>query len=198
MKPIRALIVDDHALVAEGLERVLHLDGRVEVVGSARTLQEAKVLLLRVTPDVILLDLRLPDSQGAATIAAVKQCCPASKIVVLTGYDWADEDKAREMGVEAFLRKEMASKIIAQTVADLFPAEPAGDLSEQRLTARELEVARLVAEGMTNTEIGRALYISPETVKTHLAHIMHKLKLGGRVDIVRWWDRRLGPPPSSA
>jgi DNA-binding NarL/FixJ family response regulator len=186
MNPIRALIVDDHAIVAEGLERLLQLDGRVEVVGSVRSLHEARVLLARTAPDVVLLDLRLPDSQGVSTVSSVREACPSAKIVVLTGYDWTAEPEIRRLGVHAFLRKEAASDIIAQTVFDLFADDSHQDRPEQRLTSREAEVARLVSQGMTNPEIARTLYISLDTVKTHVAHIMRKLGMTRRIELSRW------------
>ncbi len=192
MKPIRALIVDDHALVAEGLERILQLDGRVVVVGSVRTLHEATVFLQRITPDVILLDLRLPDSQGVETVASIKPMCSTARIVVLTGYDWDNEPMVRQLGVEAILKKEMASDLIAQTICDLFRDGSADSRPKERLTPRELDVVQRVAEGMSNPQIARSLHVSLDTVKTHLSHIMQKLGFRRRVDLAMWWRQR--PP----
>ena len=187
MRPIRAVIVDDHPIVAEGLRRVFELAGGVKVVGYARSLAEAKIILREATPDVILSDLRLRDSQGGATIVAIKATCPESKLVVLTATGWGGEAEARRLGADAFLQKESASDVIAEIIHKLFPARARGSVSEPALTLREREVARLAAEGMTNPEIAKALYISQNTVKTHLVHIFEKLGLTNRVHLARYW-----------
>jgi DNA-binding NarL/FixJ family response regulator len=116
----------------------------------------------------------------------MRQCCPSAQIVVLTAYEWGLEAEARALGVAAFLRKEVASDTVLHTIAGLFPSTPA-DTPPPVLSQREAEVARLAAAGLSNPEISRALYISENTVKTHLAHILQKLQLGSRVDLARRW-----------
>ncbi len=187
MNLVRVVIVDDHPLVAEGLERILQAVGWIQVIGRATSLHEAQVLLQRQSPDAILLDLRLPDSEGLATIQAVQRCSPQARLVVLTAYDWGLEPKARRLGVDAFLHKEMASGVIIDTLAQLFPSRAAISPVSQ-LTSREMDVARLAAEGFSNRQIAETLFISGNTVKTHLARVLQKLGLRHRVELARRWN----------
>src|SRR5262249_25771288 len=105
MAAIRVLIVDDHAVVAAGLERVLQSDGRLRVVGVTRTMHETLAFLRRISPDVILLDLRLPDSRDLGTITAVRASCPTAKVVVFTGASTVSRNEAKNSGADAFLDK---------------------------------------------------------------------------------------------
>lgn len=184
MKPIRVMIVDDHAVVIEGIERILKVDGRAEVICRAKSLREAKIALARLNPDVLLLDLRLPDSQGVATVAAISACCPRSRLIVLTSSGRETEAEARKAGADAFLQKETASDEIVATIARFFP-EIESNRPRSPLTPREADVARLAGEGMTNAEIAKSLYISEDTVHTHMAHILNKLGLRRRGDLIR-------------
>lgn len=178
------MIIDDHAVVIEGIERILQVDGRAEVISRTKSLREAKIALGRLNPDVVLLDLRLPDSQGVATVAAVRACCPHSRLIVLTSSGRENEAEALKAGADAFLQKETASDAIIATIARFFP-EMESDRLRSPLTLREAEVARLAGEGMTNAEIGKSLYISEETVRTHMAHILNKLGMRRRADLIR-------------
>ncbi len=185
MRRVRVLIVEDHAIVAEALERMLRLDDRIEVAARARTLSEAVVLLGRHAPDIVLLDLRLPDSKDYATIAAVKKACPHARIVVLTGAPGIEEGRALDEGAHAFLDKQADTGSIVKTVLSVVSMTSRALPPEDGLSPREMDVARLAASGLTNPEIGRALHISENTVKTHLAHVLEKLRLKSRVDLAR-------------
>jgi len=185
MNPIRVLIVDDHTIVAQGLRQLLSTDRRLQVVGHARTLAEAQSFLAKLIPDVILLDLRLPDSQAPETVAAVRQCSGAARIVVLTAFPGSGAVKAQ--GADAYLDKQTASDVLIDTIFSLFPTYTVPADSPKPMTARELEVARLAAEGMTNREIARQLFVSPNTVKTHLAQVLQKLGFRNRVDLAGNW-----------
>jgi DNA-binding NarL/FixJ family response regulator len=187
MSTIRILIVDDHGIVVEGLERVLQADARHEVVGRARTLAEATALLERVAPDLVLLDLWLPDSRGRDTIAALRASRPKVTIVALTAFDRVTEAEALAAGADAFLLKATASDSIVQTIARLFPQSWIGTAPGAPLSERERDVARLAAEGLSNAEIARALYISENTVKSHLAHVLAKLRLRNRTELASHW-----------
>lgn len=195
MNPVRVVIVDDHPLVAEGLERVLQAANWIQVVGRACSLREAEVLLRRQSPDAILLDLRLPDSEGLETIQAVQRYSPQAKLIVLTAYEWGLESSARRLGVHAFLQKEMASDIVIDTLARLFPSRGEAASAGSPLTAREAEVARLAAEGFSNRQIADALFISGNTVKTHLARALQKLGFSHRVELARRWNPRVPNAP---
>jgi DNA-binding NarL/FixJ family response regulator len=185
MRLIRVMIVDDHAIVVEALEHLLQTDRRLQVSARARTLAEARLLLTQQNPDVILLDLRLPDSEGYATITAVRDCCGAARIVVLTGSPGVAEEQARRSGADAYLDKQTESARIVDTVLNVAALTPAGAAPVEALSARELEVARLAAEGFTNVEIADTLFVSENTVKTHLTHVLDKLRLRRRVDLAR-------------
>lgn len=187
MMRLRAMIVDDHPVVADGLARVFELDGRIEVIGRAGTLAEAEVLLRRQTPDVVLLDMRLPDSANRDVIRVVRSATSTSRIVVFTAGNGTSVEEARRHGADALLNKHDASDKVVQTILTLCRlTQPAADRKDP-LTARELDVARLAAEGLTRTEIAGRLFISQNTVKTHLAHVFRKLGFRNRVDLVRRW-----------
>jgi DNA-binding NarL/FixJ family response regulator len=187
MSTIRVLIVDDHAVVADGLERVLQADPRIRVVGSARTLKETLGFLRQMTPEAIVLDLRLPDSRDYSTIASVHAACPEAAVIVLTGVVGIDPAEARKRGASAVLDKHTSATTVLQAVRSLFPLHSEPVRKQDQLTARERDVARLAADGMTNAEIAKALYVSENTVKTHLATILRKLRIRRRVDLVRVW-----------
>ncbi len=186
---INVVIVDDHRMVIGGLQRVLELDGRIQVVGTATSMAEAKRCCAEKEPDVILMDLRIPDSLGCAEIPNLKQISGGAKVVVMTGYGSGARSEAQRYGADAFLTKELASETVAETIAELVPHlamrnDPYRDLSE-----RERQIAGLVASGMTNAEVANALSISPNTVKTHLASVLQKLSLRDRVSLARTWQR---------
>jgi DNA-binding NarL/FixJ family response regulator len=183
---IQVMIVDDHAIVAEGLEKVLNADRRLKVVGVAGTMAEARTLLERITPDIILLDLRLPDSQGLDTVRTIRERSGNARIVVLTGFPQTDE--AELMGVDAYLDKQTASDVLLGAIRALFQLKPANEENRQPLTSRELQVAQLAADGLSNSEIAHRLFISTNTVKTHLAQVFSKLNVRDRVDLVRFWQ----------
>jgi DNA-binding NarL/FixJ family response regulator len=180
---IRALIVDDHEIVIEGMARVLAIDGRVDVAWRAGSLAEAEAMAGVIRPDVILVDLRLPDARGYSAVGVVKELFPDAKIVAITGYGKAASSEAKRLGADAFLTKELASDVIAQTICGLFPSAGGQAEDTETLSSRELEVARLAAAGLTNPEIASALCISTNTVKTHLANVMRKLDVRNRLGL---------------
>lgn len=195
MNRVRVLIVDDHVVVVEGLVRLLSFDKMIEVVGRAASLSEAKTLMQRVEPDVILLDVLLPDSKDLSSIGVLKAIQPHVKVIVLTGQGKAIRGAAVRAGADGFLTKELASDVIAQRIAEIAAGSPQHD--EQELTQREIDVCRLVAEGLTNEEIAQSLVLSVNTVKTHLASALRKLGLRDRVAVAVYWTTRLmGPAPT--
>src|SRR4051794_14254157 len=108
---IRALIVDDHEIVIEGMARVLALDGRVDVAWRAGSLAEAEAMAGAIRPDVILVDLRLPDARGYSAVSVVRGLYPDAKLVAITGYGKAASAEAKRLGADAFLTKELASDV---------------------------------------------------------------------------------------
>jgi DNA-binding NarL/FixJ family response regulator len=195
---IRVLLADDHPVVREGLRGMLAAEPDIEVVGEAASGPEAVTLAARLRPDVILMDLRMPDGDG---VQAIRQL-PGVTVVVLTTYDSdADILRAVEAGAAGYLLKDTPRAVLADRVRAaargetvLAPAvagrlmgrmrgEPAASRAEQ-LSTRETEVLALVARGLTNAQIARRLYLSEATVKTHLLRACTKLGVSGRTAAV--------------
>jgi len=194
---IRVLLVDDHGIVLEGLRRVLESDRDIEVVGMARNGSEAVAIAASLSPDVIVMDVKMPVMDGITATKELKQKLPDIRILILTmcGDDYID--KAIEAGVSGYLQKDMAPKEIANAVHQvhqgLCPISPSltqGLMTElavlkQRsksllLSPREVEVLKLIAEGKNTNEIGDSLYISSSTVKREVGQIFDKLGVNDR------------------
>lgn len=193
---IRVLVVDDHPVVRSGLRALLAGEPRLDVVGAASTGEEALSMAAELTPDVVLCDLRLGAGlDGVGVTAALRPHGPA--VLILTTYD-NDSDIARAVlaGAAGYLLKDADPSVIVQGIADAAAGKLvlSGDLEGrviERLTtgvpslsARELDVMGLVAEGLTNREIARRLFISEGTVKTHLVHAFAKLGADSRTGAV--------------
>jgi DNA-binding NarL/FixJ family response regulator len=193
---IRVLIVDDHPVVREGLRGILGVESGIEVVGEAGSAAEAVTAARALAPDVVLMDLRMPDGDGVQATTAVLAQVPRCRVVVLTTYENdADILRAVEAGATGYLLKDAGRGELAQAIRAaargetvLAPSVAAKLVSRLRspvgLTAREMEVLRLVGAGRTNAEIGRALFISEATVKTHLLRTFGKLGVSDRTAAV--------------
>lgn len=195
---IRVLIVDDHPVVRDGLRGVLAGEPDMAVVGEAGDGREAVARAADGPVDVVLMDLRMPQMGGVEAITALRRVAPAARVLVLTTFD-TDRDvlPAIEAGATGYLLKDTprdellrAVRAAARGESVLSPAV-AGKLmgqmrepSKEALSARELEVLRLVAAGSTNREAARLLFISEATVKTHLLHIYEKLAVRDRASAV--------------
>ena len=206
-RPVRILLVDDHHLVVEGLRAVLSTDPEIEVVGEARSGKEAVRAVELLKPDVVLMDIRMPDGDGIFATRQVKQAAPTTSVIMLTMYEnpeyLFDAVKAGASGyvlkdvsgpglLEAIhtvvdggslLNQEVVGKFLRQLAADAqtMPAAPlSAGPGPERLTPRELEVLQLIANGLSNKEIGARLSVSVATVKTHLEHILQKLQVSDR------------------
>ncbi len=198
---ISVLIVDDHAVVRRGVRAFLETQPDMEVVGEAASGQEAVQQVLRHAPDVVLLDLIMPGMDGITAIREIKRWSPRTQVVVLTSFD--DDDNifpAIRAGALSYLLKDVSPEELAQTIrmasrgeAQLHPRVAARLMQEARrpqthtpghpfadLTQRELDVLRLVAQGLNNQEIAERLHISPRTVKFHISNILNKLHLADR------------------
>jgi DNA-binding NarL/FixJ family response regulator len=201
---IRVLLADDHPVVRTGLTGMLAAEPDLEIVGEAASGDEAVALALRLAPDVILMDLRMPGGDGVSATARIRAERPDAKIMVLTTYDTdADILRAVEAGAAGYLLKDLpvaeladAIRAAARGETVLAPAvagrlltrlrggpAPAGPPAET-LSARESAVLSLAARGLTNAEIGRELFISEATVKTHLTRACAKLRVSGRTAAV--------------
>lgn len=191
-KKIRVLIVDDHKVVRVGLRAMISREPDMEVVGEASDGPSALAAYAAHRPDITLMDLRMPDTSGAALIAAIRKDDPQARVIVLTSYD-ADEDifQAVQAGARGYLLKgTFPDGILEEAIRTvhagrrLLPPEVADRLAQRlsgpSLTPREIAVLELVARGLSNREIAAALSIGPGTIKTHLERIYAKLGVGDR------------------
>jgi DNA-binding NarL/FixJ family response regulator len=198
MSPIGLLIVDDHPVVRDGLRGMFAGDPQFTVLGEAGTGVEALAVAQAVRPDVILMDLRMPEMNGVTAIAALRERRVAARVLVLTTYD-TDSDvlPAIEAGATGYLLKDAprdelfrAVRAAARGEAVLSPSVATRLMGQLRspakepLSQRELEVIGLIARGSTNREAAAKLFISEATVKTHLLHIYAKLGVNDRAAAV--------------
>ena len=196
---IRILIVDDHAVVREGLRALIEVNPEMELAGEAADGVEAVQKARSLQPDVILLDLVMPRKGGIEAISEIKEETPNARILVLTSF--AEDDKvfpAIKAGALGYLLKDSSARELLQAIRDVYRGEPtmhptiARKLmrelqrppelppTEEPLTVREVEVLKLVAQGLSNQEIADVLVISERTVRTHVTNILTKLHLANR------------------
>ncbi len=205
---IRVLIVDDHALFRRGLEMVLRQEVDITVVGEASGGTEAVEAAVDSTPDIVLMDVRMPRGSGIDACTAIKSAVPSAKIIMLTISDEeADLYEAIKAGAMGYLLKEisieevasairavsggqslispsMASKLLNEFALMIKRTDNGQQVPAPRLTAREMEVLRLVARGLNNRDIAKELFISENTVKNHIRNILEKLQLHSRMEAV--------------
>lgn len=188
-QPVRVLIVDDHRVLAELLTSALSTSDEVAVVGTVGTAAEGVRAVTSLRPDVVILDYDLPDSEGVSAIVAVKAACPATRVLMLTSYtDSVLLSEAMEAGCSGYITKrngaaEILGAVLAvasdetpvspDMVRSLMSREQSGIGSD--LTERELEVLRIAARGLSNKEIAAELYLSVNTVRNHMQHVLNKL-----------------------
>jgi two-component system response regulator NreC len=204
VNPIRVLIVDDHAVVRSGLRRVLDAEDDIEAVAEAPSAERAVFEALEHRPDVVLMDVVMPGKSGIEGMPALLQAVPDVKVLILSMQDdprYVHE--AFEAGASGYVLKEAADTDVVGAVRAVAAGERyvhpalgarlvAAEAAERRraeedpLSEREREVLRLLALGHTNQEIAGLLYISVRTAETHRAHIMQKLGLSNRAELVRY------------
>ena len=201
---IRVLIVDDHAVVRSGLRRLLDAEPDIETVGEAPNADRAVFEALEGKPDVVLLDLMMPEKGGIEGMPALLQAVPEARVLVLSMQDDPRYVRAAfEAGASGYVLKEAADTEVVAAIRAVSAGERyvhpalgaklvAADTEERRraeqdpLSEREREVLRLLALGHTNQEIAAQLFISVRTAETHRAHIMQKLSLSSRAELVRY------------
>ena len=201
--PIKVLIADDHSLVRQGLRRYLDMADDIEVVGEAANGEEAISLVEKAKPDIVLLDIRMPEMDGLEAARKIRERFPSVGAIMLTAYD--DRQfvvEAVRAGARGYVLKARDAEHLIQTVrlvaggnmvidpqlvvalAEELSQAKERDRRAETLTAREIEVLQLLAFGHTNRDIAEKLFISPDTVKTHLEHIFEKLGASDRTAAV--------------
>ncbi len=222
---IRVVLADDQAVVRDGLGMLLSAAGDLEVVGHAVDGADAVAQVLASAPDVALVDLRMPELDGAQVTAALAEQAPRVRVLILTTF--ADDDAilpALRAGAAGYLTKDASGEQLVTAIRDVAagrtvldphvqrrlvellrsdpappaapaaapPATPEPSAAEGGLTRREVDVVRLVAEGLSNQQIARRLVLTESTVKTHLNHVLSKLDVDGRSGLVAWaWRQGL-------
>ncbi len=205
---VRLLIADDHEVIRTGLMTLLQGSG-IEVVGQAASGKETVKLAEQLKPDVVLLDIRMPDGDGLSTLEKLRQKVPSTKVVMLSTYDNPTYvARAVALGASDFVLKGATREAIIETIKAAAAGESpsrAGELrrvastmkirqvvddDEVPLTQRETQVLRHVALGLSNKEIGRSLEISVETVKEHVQNILRKIAVNDRTQAAVWAVRK--------
>jgi NarL family two-component system response regulator LiaR len=209
MKKIRVLLVEDQAVVREGLAAILSYVSDIEVVGQAKDGIEAVEMLNETRPDVILLDLVMPRQDGLATIPIIKEKLPEAHILVLTSF--ADNERvyqAIKFGAQGYMLKDATHTQLIQGIRDvalgqatLYPSIAMRVIRElnnptelmyttEPLTPRELETLRLISSGLSNQEIGQKLFVQESTVAKYVSNILDKLHLANRTQAALYAVRK--------
>jgi DNA-binding NarL/FixJ family response regulator len=198
---IRVLTVDDHPLLREGIAAIINNQPDMSVIAEASSGGEALQKFREHRPDVTLMDLRLPDISGIDSMIAIRAESPDARVILLTTFEGDVEiHRALEAGARAYLLKSMPPRELVEVIRQVHagkkrvPADVASHLAEhlsdEALTAREIDVLSHIAGGNRNRDIAERLYISEETVKVHVKHIMEKLGANDRTQAVAIAVRR--------
>ena len=200
-RSIKVLLVDDHNVVREGLRRILEADSGIEVIGEARSGEEAVAKAVSLSPDVVIMDLKMPGMDGIAATREITHRLPDVNVLVLTLYAEDFVKQAVEAGVSGYLLKDSDSEQITRAVYQVYdglspiaPSLTRGLVTEfaklsrssrsSVLTPRQVEILKLVADGESGNTIGERLYLSTSTVKREVRHIFDKLGVNDRAHAV--------------
>ena len=209
MKKIRILLVDDHAVVRAGIQTIMANEKDIEIAGEAETGKQALAIIKTARPDVVIMDIGLPDMSGIEATQKITARYPETKVLALTIHE--DEEyffKMLEVGASGYVSKRAAPEELIMAiratannetyinpslakflVRDYFKQGRDGE-AQEILTQREGQVLAYLAEGITNQRIGKELVISPKTVARHRENIMRKLSLHNRTDLVKYAIRK--------
>ncbi|MBI3662591.1 MAG: response regulator transcription factor [Acidobacteria bacterium] len=203
-KPIRVLMADDHAIFRDGLRKLLDAEDDISIVGEASTGAQCIQLLGKFRPDILLLDLRMPDKDGLAVLEEVNFDSLPTRVIVLTATeDDREVVRAVRMGARGIVLKDSATDLLIKSIRTVYAGEiwldkkktsdvieafkksaESGPRREKPLLSdREKEIVGLVAQGFRNREIGEKLFISEQTVKNHLHNIFDKLGVSDRLEL---------------
>jgi two-component system response regulator NreC len=212
MKTIRVLVADDHEVVLEGVRSLIERQPDLEVCGLATTGREAVDLARKTTPHVVVLDMTMPELNGLDAIRQIRKALPDTEVVVFSAHSSEDIiEEVFDAGAKSYIEKTEASRDLVKAIRSLAEHKPfftsqasqilfskflvtgtakKSDRSEQRLTPREKEIVRLLAQSSSNKEIAATLGISIRTVETHRATLMHKLGVRSVAGVVRYAIRQ--------
>jgi DNA-binding NarL/FixJ family response regulator len=195
---MRLLIADDHKLITEGIRRALEPAEDIEIVAEASTGSQVLPLVRRTSPDVVLLDMRMPEMDGLVCLDLIKKECPKVKVIVLSVFADAEHiEIAFKHGASGYIVKsinplDLPSAIRQAIDGTVFHAigiperDSAGGGKGIGLTEREIEILKAVARGLSNQAIGKELWVTEQTVKFHLTNIYRKLRLANRTEAARY------------
>ncbi len=202
-RPLRVAIADDHRLMLDGIKRALETAPDIRVVGEAMSGEEMIALVPRVRPDVVIMDLRMPNGDGLTTLGRLRKDHPDLKIIILSMFDDPEHiERALAKGASGYVVKSINPLDLPSTVRQVVegtvyhPRGRPGDppvigvppsaAAASGLTERELSILKLVAEGMSNLEIANRLFVTEQTVKFHLSNIYRKLGVANRTEATRY------------
>ena len=209
MKRITVLLADDHMIVREGLRKLLEIERDIEVIGEATTGREAVDMTRKLQPDVVVMDIAMPQLNGLEATRQIRQLVPATKILILSAHsDDAYVEHVTGLGVTGYLIKQTSAQVLAEAIREVqkgnlfFSPAIAKRHSQQKqklldrkgkagtaavsLTTREMEVLQRIAEGEANKQIAAALGISVKTIEKHRDHLMQKLDIHDTAGLTRY------------
>ena len=209
MKPITVLLADDHLIVREGLKKLLEAERDIEVVGEAANGRQAVELAVKLRPAVVVMDIAMPLLNGLEATRQIRQALPEAKVLILSAHsDDAYVETVTAMGAVGYLIKQSSANVLSEAIREVHKGhtffspsiakqhkhhqQPVLDLKgrskmkDTKLTARELEVLQLIAEGSANKQVASELGISVKTVEKHRDHLMQKLDIHDTAGLTRY------------